>query len=116
MSIYSVIIHTKPENINSVSNALEKIEGVELHATSDLGKLIVTLDHPDRAYCSDILMGFHNIPGVLNSSLVYEYFEEDDKDGETLVDESLKLLNDACELKDLLKADQDSGKKKSASH
>ncbi len=109
MSIYSVVIHTKPENIGSVSSALEKIEGVELHATSDVGKLIVTLDHTDRSYCSDTLMGFHNIPGVLNSSLVYEYFEEDDKDGETLVDESLKLLNEACELKDLVKKNASKG-------
>jgi len=101
MSIYSVVIHTKPENINSVSSALENIKGVELHATSDLGKLIVTLDHPDRAYCSDTLMGFHNIPGVINSSLVYEYFEEDDKSEETLSDDTLKLVNDACELKGL---------------
>ncbi len=101
MSIYSVIIHTKPENIDSVSEALEKIKGVELHATSELGKLIVTLDHPDRAYCSDTLMGFHNIPGVLNSSLVYEYFEEDDTDKEVLAKDTLKLVNDACELKGL---------------
>jgi len=101
MSIYSVVIHTKPENINPVSSALENIKGVELHAASDLGKLIVTLDHPDRAYCSDTLMGFHNIPGVINSSLIYEYFEEGDKSEETLSDDTLKLVNDACELKGL---------------
>jgi len=101
MSIYSVVIHTKPENISSVSTALEKIKGVELHATSKLGKLIVTLDHPDRAYCSDTLMGFHNIPGVINSSLVYEFFEEDDKDDNALSNNALKLVNDACELKSL---------------
>ncbi len=101
MSIYSVVIHTKPENISSVSSALENIRGVELHAASDLGKLIVTLDHPDRAYCSDTLMGFHNIPGVINSSLIYEYFEEGDKSEETLSDDTLKLVNDACELKGL---------------
>lgn len=101
MSIYSVIIHTKPENIESVSSALEEIEGVEIHAASDKGKLIVTLDHHDRGYCSDTLMGFHNIPEVLNSSLIYEYFEEDDKDGETLLEDNLKLVNDACELKGL---------------
>ena len=101
MSIYSVVIHTKPENISSVSSALENIKGVELHAASDLGKLIVTLDHPDRAYCSDTLMGFHNIPGVINSSLIYEYFEEGDKSEEILSDDTLKFVNDACELKGL---------------
>ncbi len=102
MSIYSVVIHTKPENISSVSTELEKLEGVELHATNERGKLIVTVDHPDRVYCSDTLMGFHNIPGVINSSLVYEYFEEGIEEV-PLKDDSLKLLNDACELKDYAK-------------
>lgn len=109
MSIYSVVIHTKPENINSVSATLDKIDGVELHATNEKGKLVVTVDHHDRAYCSDTLMGFHNIPGVLNSSLVYEYFEEDGSqkdDEDTLADDNLKLLNDACELKDFAKGEQ----------
>ena len=108
MSIYSVVIHTKPENISSVSTELEKLEGVELHATSEKGKLVVSVDHHDRAYCSDTLMGFHNIPGVLNSSLVFEYFEEDRsaKDEGALVDDSLKLLNDACELKDFAEGNQ----------
>jgi len=104
MSIYSVVIHTKPENISSVSAELEKTEAVELHATNEKGKLIVTVDHPDRSYCSDTLMGFHNIPGVLNSSLVYEYFEEENKQDEnSLGEDNLKLLNDACELKDFAK-------------
>jgi len=108
MSIYSVVIHTKPENISSVSTALEKLEGVELHATNEKGKLIVTVDHHDRVYCSETLMGFHNIPGVLNSSLVYEYFEEDasQQDEDTLADDNIKLLNDACELKEFAKGEQ----------
>ena len=109
MSIYSVVIHTKPENISSVSEELEKLEGVELHATSEKGKLVVTVDHHDRAYCSDTLMGFYKIPGVLNSSLVYEYFEEDGshhKDEEALADDNVKLLNDACELKDFAEGNQ----------
>ena len=106
MSIYSVVIHTKPENISSVSKALEGLEGVELHVTNEQGKLIVTVDHTDRNYCSDTLMSFHNIPGVLNSSLVYEYFEEDESNSieEALEDaDNIKLLNDACELKDYAK-------------
>ena len=105
MSIYSVVIHAKPENVGSISVELEKLEGVEIHATSEKGKLVVSVDHPDRAYCSDTLMGFHNIPGVLNSSLVYEYFEEENKqeDEDALADENLKIVNDACELKNYAK-------------
>jgi nitrate reductase NapD len=80
MSIYSLVVHTKPENIESVSAKLQVIEGVELHGINEKGKLVVSLDHPDRGYCSDTIMGFHNIPGVINTSLIYEYFEDDDED------------------------------------
>ncbi len=82
MSIFSLIVHSKPENIEFVSAQLCKMEGVEVHATDERGKLIVSLDHPKRAYCSDTIMSFHDIPGVLNSSLIYEYFEEDDEDND----------------------------------
>ncbi len=73
MGIYSVVIHTRPENLQSVSDRLKVIGGVEVHGTSDKGKLVVSLEHPERGYCSETLMSFHNIPGVLNSSLIYEY-------------------------------------------
>ncbi len=80
MSIYSLVVHTKPENIESVTHALEAIEAVEVHGINEKGKIVVSLDHPDRDFCSDTIMSFHDIPGVLNSSLVYEYFEDDDAD------------------------------------
>ena len=96
MSIYSVVIHTKPENLKSVSTALEETKGVEIHGTSEKGKLVVTLDHPDRGYCSETLMGFHNISGVLSSALIFEYFEDDDSNSD--LPDGIKLSDDACEL------------------
>ncbi len=77
MGIYSVVIHTRPENIQSVSDHLEVINGVEVHGANEKGKLVVSLEHPERGYCSETLMGFHNIPGVINSSLIYEYSGDD---------------------------------------
>ena len=97
MSIYSVVIHTKPENLTSVSSELLTIKGVEIHGENEKGKLVVTLDHPDRGYCSDTLMGFHNISGVLNSSLIYEYFEEEGNDSAPLPDE-FKLSEESCDI------------------
>lgn len=73
MGVYSVVVHTKPENLQSVSEQLSLVKGVEVHGSSDKGKLVVSLEHPDRGYCSETLMNFHNIPGVLNSTLIYEY-------------------------------------------
>jgi nitrate reductase NapD len=82
MSIYSLVVHTKPENIESVSEQLQQKQGVNVHGINEKGKIVVSLDHPDRGYCSDTIMSFHNIPGVLNSSLIYEYFEDDDADAQ----------------------------------
>ncbi len=83
MSIYSLVVHTHPENIISVSKELEKKQGVEVHGANEKGKIVVSLDHPDRGYCSDTIMSFHDIDGVLNSSLIYEYFIDDEESKKT---------------------------------
>lgn len=76
MGICSMVVHTKPENIQSVCQALEAMEGVEVHAQSKEGKLVVCIDHPEPKVCSRSMMEMHNVPGVINASLIYEYFEE----------------------------------------
>ncbi|MEA3291478.1 MAG: chaperone NapD [Pseudomonadota bacterium] len=76
MGICSMVVHTKPENIQSVSQALTALEGVEVHAQSKEGKLVVSIDHPEPEVCSRSMMEMQNIPGVVNASLIYEYFEE----------------------------------------
>jgi nitrate reductase NapD len=88
MSIYSLVVHTKPENIESVTNALKVMEAVDVHGINEKGKIVVSLDHPDRNYCSDTIMSFHDIPGVLNSSLIYEYFEDENADDTDEAEES----------------------------
>jgi periplasmic nitrate reductase NapD len=76
MSICSLVVRARPENLTAVSDTLANMEGVEIHASSEAGKLVVTIDHPEREVCSRTMMEMQNIPGVLSSSLIYEYFEE----------------------------------------
>jgi len=76
MSICSLVVQARPENLASISESLSGMEGVEIHASSEAGKLVVTIDHPEREVCSQTMMDMQNIPGVLSSSLIYEYFEE----------------------------------------
>ena len=76
MSICSMVLHARPENVRSVQHDIEKIEGVEVHAATDEGKLVIILDHSDRSYLSETMMNMHNVPGVINAALIYEYFEE----------------------------------------
>ena len=76
MSICSLVVRARPEHLAAVSDTLANMQGVEIHASSDAGKLVVTIDHPEREVCSRTMMEMQNIPGVLGSSLIYEYFEE----------------------------------------
>ncbi len=75
MSICSLVIFTKPENLDAVAQRASDMESVEVHARSDDGKLVVTVDHPDRGVCSETIMELARLDGVINTSLVYEYYE-----------------------------------------
>lgn len=87
MTICSLVVQTAPENVNQLSGDLEKIKGVEVHASNKAGKLIVSIDHPDRTHCSETIMTMSTMDGVLSSSLVFEYQEDHEEtatDGENL--------------------------------
>lgn len=75
MTICSLVVYARPENMDAIENKISTLEGVEVHAKSEDGKLVISIDHPDRVHCSETIMGLHNVPGVINTALVYEYFE-----------------------------------------
>ena len=75
MSICSLVVYSKPENVPSVEIEIRKMEGVEINADSGDGRLVVSIDHPDRQHCSKMIMDMSALSGVLNTSLVYEYYE-----------------------------------------
>ncbi len=77
MSICSMIVHSKPENLDPIIASLNEMDGVEVRARDERGKLVVLIDHPKRSVVADNMMAMNNIDGVLNTSLIYEYFEED---------------------------------------
>ncbi len=75
MTICSLVVYAKPEKAPVVEGAIAALDGVDVHAATNEGKLVVLLDHPDRTYCSETIMDLNNIDGVLSTSLVYEYYE-----------------------------------------
>ena len=84
MTICSMVLHARPEKAELVCEQLGKQAGVEVHANTEDGRLIITIDHPDRTYCSETMMQMHNLDGVLSAALVYEYHEDHDlSDAET---------------------------------
>ena len=78
MSICSMVVHSRPEKLDPIVASLNQMEGVEVRARDERGKLVVLIDHPKRQVIADSMMDMNKIDGVLNTSLIYEYFEEDE--------------------------------------
>jgi nitrate reductase NapAB chaperone NapD len=53
-----------------------------VRARDELGKLVVLIDHPERRVISDTMMDMNQIDGVISTSLIYEYFEDDENSSE----------------------------------
>lgn len=77
MSISSLVIQTRPENVQALHEEIALMEGVEVHAATEEGNLVVTVDNPDNAQASETFNRFLQMDGVLNTSLIYNYFESD---------------------------------------
>lgn len=76
MTICSLVLQTKPQNLDAVNQSLSTMEGVEIHAHNEHGKIVVSIDHPSREYCSKAMTDMTHIDGVMSTSLVYEYQED----------------------------------------
>ncbi|MEZ5840944.1 MAG: chaperone NapD [Hyphomicrobiales bacterium] len=75
MTICSLVVFAQAAQTGSVEEKLLQIEGVEIHARDPSGKMVVTIDHPDRTHCSESIMEMSRMAGVLSTALVYEYHE-----------------------------------------
>ncbi len=76
MSISSIVSHCHPDNILGLTERLSVMEGIEVHTITDEGRFVVTLDQPDDRKAADTFSQLQDLDGVLNISLVYNYFEQ----------------------------------------
>lgn len=75
MNICSLVVHARQGEMDAVRQRLEALAGVEVHAASGSGKLVVTVEDDDRTACSATIMAMQNLEGVLSAALVYEHHE-----------------------------------------
>jgi len=78
MNIAGVVIHARPEKLAGVEAQLLKLPGVEIHATADDGRMVVTVED-EESRLGDTVMAFHHVDGVLSASLIYHHFEESEE-------------------------------------
>ncbi len=76
MNISGVLVHAYPQKLAAVTRKLDAIDGIEVHASNDEGKIVVTIEKPNDASMSDTLLHLQDVPGVLNASMIYHQFED----------------------------------------
>lgn len=77
MNISGVIVRARPEKLAAVRERLADIAGVEIHAATDDGRLIVTVEEESDRDLADTVLSLHDVPGVLSASMVYhQYLDE----------------------------------------
>jgi len=83
-NICSVLVHAKQNMTDSVKLTLESQQGVEVHAKSDDGRLIVTVEDEYRKQIGERIMGFYEIDGVLSASMIYQFSDDEFNEQETI--------------------------------
>lgn len=81
MNISGLLIHTEPQRAESVRARLEQLPGVEVHAVTAAGQLVVTVEGNGEREVAQTFDRLNAILGVHATTLVYHHFE-------TLDDES----------------------------
>jgi nitrate reductase NapD len=77
MNISGIVVHASPDKIDKVRAMLEKIDGVEVHAASTEGKMVVTIEKPGDREITDLFDEISKTSGVLSTAMVYHHFEPD---------------------------------------
>ncbi len=77
MNISGIVVHASPDKIDKVRAMLEKIDGVEVHAASAEGKMVVTIEKPGDREITDLFDEISKTSGVLSTAMVYHHFEPD---------------------------------------
>ena len=97
MNISGVLIHVKAEKMDSVSNELNAMDGVEVHAAEN-GKLVVTAEHEKLNALADLVMSFQHVKGVMSVAMVYHESDDDEKEDieEVLAEVGLACTTESC--------------------
>jgi len=77
-NICGVLVHTRPERVEDVKGRLVAMPGVEVHATTNEGRVVVVVEDTAERLAIDTITEIFQTAGVINASLVYQYTDDQD--------------------------------------
>ncbi len=76
--IASLLVQCQPERLDALAADLDALEGTEVPARDEQGKLIVLLELPTEYALLERTREIENLPGVISVTLVYHELDEPD--------------------------------------
>lgn len=77
MNISSFVVDVRPAALPAVLAALGAIPGVQVHAATPAGKLVVTLETETDAATTDAVARLGALDGVMSVALAYHQIEDE---------------------------------------
>lgn len=75
LHLVSLVLHVVPRRLDAVRDAALAVPGAEIHAATERGKLVVTLEGPTTKAIQQGMAALQMIPGVMAATLVYQHAE-----------------------------------------
>lgn len=74
--VSSLLVLTQPTRRHEVAGQVATLVGAEVHAVSDEGKLVVTLEGARQREIIEAIDAINAMPGVISAALIYHQFDE----------------------------------------
>ena len=76
-NICGVLVHARPVNVEDVKSRLAALPGVEVHAATEEGRVVVTVEDTPGRLAIETINDIFETTGVINASLVYQYTDDE---------------------------------------
>lgn len=74
-NVCGLLAHVAEGKMESVRATLDKMQGVDVHAETEDGRLVITIEDTKEILAAERITEIDRLSGVMNSSLVYHQFE-----------------------------------------
>jgi nitrate reductase NapD len=76
MNICGCLVHVACDALARARAEIDALAGVEVHAQTDDGRLVVVVEDTDTALASETIMALHQVAGVVTLTINYHHFED----------------------------------------
>jgi nitrate reductase NapD len=76
VNITGILVSAQPRQTERLREQLAAMAGVEVHAVSPEGRMVVTVERPTDAEMTAAFDAINRLPGLLSAALVYHHDED----------------------------------------